>query len=102
MSDSTKPTILVVEDEADVRQVVAESLTADGFAVAEAPDGAEALERLRSFPYDGLVVDLRLPDADGMDVLDEALTRFPDIRAVVMTGFGGVPDAVKAVKRGAI
>src|SRR5262245_25142427 len=102
MPEATKPTILVVEDEADLRQLVAESLEADGFAVAVAPDGAEALSRLRVFPYDGLVVDLRLPDADAMDVLDEALARFPEMRAVVMTGFGGVPDAVKAVKRGAI
>ena len=52
-------------------------LEADGFAVAQALDGADAIARLQGFAYDGLVVDLRLPDANGMDVLDEALTLFP-------------------------
>ena len=49
--------------------------------IEQALDGADAIDRLRGFAYDGLVVDLRLPDANGMDVLDEALTLFPAIRA---------------------
>ncbi len=102
MSDRPRPSVLVVEDEPNLRQVIVEGLEADGFAVAQALDGADAIERLRGFAYDGLVVDLRLPDANGMDVLDEALTLFPSIRAVVITGFGGVNEAVAAIKRGAI
>src|SRR6478609_4835292 len=102
MSDRPRPSVLVVEDEPNLRQVIVEGLEADGFAVAQAFDGADAIARLRGFAYDGLVVDLRLPDANGMDVLDEALTLFPAIRAVVITGFGGVNEAVTAIKRGAI
>ena len=102
MTTRTQPTVLVVDDEADLRATVAESLAADGFAVAEAADAAEAQERLKSFAYDALVIDLRLPDADGMEVLDAALTRYPDVLAVMMTGFGGVTEAVAAMKRGAI
>ena len=102
MTQNDQPTVLVVEDEPDLRQLIAESLEAKGFAVAQALDGADALGRLEGFAYDGLVVDLRLPDANGMDVLEAALTRYPEIRAVVITGFGGVEDAVKAIKRGAI
>ena len=90
MSSPTQPTVLVVDDEADLRQLIAESLSADGFEVAQAPDAADAIERLKSFAYDALVVDLRLPDADGMEVLDAALARYPDILAVMVTGFGGV------------
>ena len=101
-SEAPRRTILVVDDEVAALQLMAESLEADGFAVATAPTGTEALERLRAFAYDGLVVDLRLPDADGMSVLDEALTRYPEIRAVVITGFGGVTDAVQAIKLGAV
>jgi two-component system response regulator PilR (NtrC family) len=97
-----RPSVLVVEDEPSLRDVIVEGLEADGFTVAQALDGADAVERLRGFAYDGLVVDLRLPDANGMDVLDEALTLFPGIRAVVITGFGGVNEAVSAIKRGAI
>jgi DNA-binding NtrC family response regulator len=97
-----QPTVLVVDDEAELRATIAEGLAADGFAVAEAADAAEANERLKGFAYDALVVDLRLPDADGMDVLDAALTRYPNVLAVVITGFGGVTEAVAAMKRGAV
>ena len=102
MSQLSQPTVLVVEDEAELRQIIADSLEAKGFAVAQALDAADARSRLESFAYDGLVVDLRLPDADGMDVLDAALARYPEIRAVVITGWGGVEEAVRAIKRGAI
>src|SRR5262245_47313129 len=102
MSLSAMPSILVVEDDLDLRQTIVASLEANGFAASHANDAAEAIELLRSTAYDGLVVDLRLPDADGMTVLDEALDRHPQIRAVVMTGFGGVAEAAAAVKRGAV
>ena len=97
MTSIAQPTVLVVDDEADLRQLIAESLTQDGFAVAQAADAAQAQERLKAFAYDALVVDLRLPDADGMDVLDAALSRYPDILAVMVTGFGGVTEAVSAI-----
>src|SRR4029450_5122827 len=99
MSQRALPSILVVEDDLDLRQTIVASLEANGFAAAQAGDAADAIERLRSSAYDGLVVDLRLPDADGMTVLDEALDRYPQIRAVVMTGFGGVAEAVGASKQ---
>src|SRR6187402_3787213 len=102
MSQRALPSILVVEDDLDLRQTIVASLESNGFAAAQAADAADAIERLRAFAYDGLVVDLRLPDADGMTVLDEALDRYPEIRAVVMTGFGGVAEAVTAIKRGAV
>jgi DNA-binding NtrC family response regulator len=99
---SSRPTILVVEDESALRQVVADSLEETGFSVAQAGDAGEALERLEGFAYDGLVLDLRLPDGDGMDILDVAVARYPEIRSVVMTGCGGVAEAVTAIKRGAL
>jgi DNA-binding NtrC family response regulator len=92
----------VVEDEAELRQTIAESLTEQGFVVAQSPDGADALDRLKGFAYDAIVIDLRLPDADGLDVLDAAVQRYPDILAVMVTGFGGVAEAVSAMRRGAI
>ena len=98
----TQHTVLIVDDEADLRALVVESLSAEGFAVAEAADSAEAHERLKAFAYDAVVIDLRLPDADGMELLDAALSRYPDILAVMMTGFGGVAEAVTAIKRGAV
>jgi DNA-binding NtrC family response regulator len=102
MSGRTQPCVLIVDDDDDLREVIAEHLTGEGFIVAQAPTGADALERLKGFAYDGLVIDLKLPDADGLEILNAALTRYPEIVAVVMTGFGGVEEAVSAIKRGAI
>jgi two-component system, NtrC family, response regulator AtoC len=102
MLPSRQPSILVVEDETDLRDLVGESLTAAGFAPVLVSTAADARARLDAFAYDGLVVDLRLPDADGMDVLNDALDRYPGILAVMITGFGGVNDAVAAIKRGAL
>ena len=98
---NTLPTVLVVEDDGELRQVVAESLELNGFSVAQAVDAADALSRLEGFAYDALVLDLVLPDADGMVVLDAALSRYPEIRCIIMTGTGGVMEAVAAIKRGA-
>jgi DNA-binding NtrC family response regulator len=102
MSSRLQPSVLIVEDEDDLRQTVAESLEAEGFQVAQSGDAAGAFDRLKSFAFDAIVIDLRLPDADGMEVLDAALDRYPDILAVVVTGFGGVAEAVAAMRRGAL
>ncbi len=99
---STRPTVLVVDDEAELRQLVADALEDRGFSVAQSADVADALSRLEGFAYDGLVLDLALPDGNGMDILYAALDRYPDIRTVIMTGSGGVPEAVAAIRRGAI
>jgi two-component system, NtrC family, response regulator PilR len=105
MSMSTGPsvrTVLVVEDDPDLRPLIVESLEAAGFAAAESGDAADAQSRLEGFAYDALVVDLSLPDGDGMQVLRYALERYPAIRAVVITGFGGVEQAVQAIRLGAV
>jgi two-component system, NtrC family, response regulator AtoC len=102
VSDRVRPTVLVVEDEADSRQMIVESLEAAGFAAAQSPNATDALARLDGFAYDALVVDVKLPDGDGLDLLDEALSRYPDMRCVVTTGFGSIDHAVRALKRGAV
>jgi len=101
-SSPTRSTVLVVEDDQDLRPVLAESLEDAGFAVAESPDAADARARLEGFAYDALVVDLTLPDGNGMQLLEEALERYPAMRAIVITGFGGIEDAVKAIRLGAV
>jgi DNA-binding NtrC family response regulator len=102
MADNAQPTVLVVEDDNDLRQIITDSLEAKGFAVAQALGAADAQSRLEGFAYDGMVLDLRLPDGDGMEVLDSALARYPQLRCVVVTGWGGVEEAVRAIKRGAV
>ena len=101
MSQRALPSILVVEDDLDLRQTIVASLESNGFAARRPPTPPTPSSGCVPL-HDGLVVDLRLPDADGMTALDEALDRYPEIRAIVMTGFGGVAEAVAAIKRGAV
>src|SRR6266536_2589669 len=58
------PTVLIVEDDVDLRQTLAESLEASGFAAAQAVDATDAIDRLKHFAYDAMVIDLHLPDAN--------------------------------------
>ena len=93
--------LLLVEDEAALREVTARRLADEGIRVVEADSGEAAVERLESCAFDVVLTDLRLPGIDGTAVLDAALERYPDIVCVVVTGFGTVADAVAALKRGA-
>ena len=81
--------------------MVAERLIDAGFEVVEAASGEAALKALEVFAFDVIVSDLRLPGVDGRQVIDAALTRYPGIVAIVVTGYGTVKDAVDAIKRGA-
>src|SRR5215471_18168835 len=93
--------ILLVEDEAPLRAAIAEQLTDRGYHVEQVDSGEGALARLAEFAYDVIITDLRLPGVDGSFVLEAAVERYPDIVAIVVTGFGTVKDAVEAIKRGA-
>ncbi|MEO8678892.1 MAG: sigma-54 dependent transcriptional regulator [Vicinamibacterales bacterium] len=93
--------LLLVDDEESLRSVVSERLTEQGFTVVQAASGEAALEALDRFAFDVIVSDLRLPGVDGRQVIDAALTRYPGIVAIVVTGYGTVKDAVDAIKRGA-
>src|SRR6202030_571703 len=100
MADSSKH-LLLVEDEGPLRQAVAEQLADRGFSVEQAESGEAALAHLSEFAFDVLVTDLRLPGIDGSAVVEAAVARYPDIIAIVVTGYGTVKDAVEAIKRGA-
>jgi len=93
--------LLLVDDEESLRSVVAERLTDHGFEVVQAADGESALKALDGFAFDVIISDLRLPGIDGRHVIDAALTRYPGIVAIVVTGYGTVKDAVDIIKRGA-
>lgn len=93
--------LLLVDDEAAFREVIAERLIEHGFRVDQSGTGEEALERLNEFAFDILITDLRLPGVDGRHVVDEALARYPDIIAIVITGFGTVREAVEITRLGA-
>jgi DNA-binding NtrC family response regulator len=93
--------LLLVDDEAALREAIAERLADHGFIVEQAASGEDAVARLADFAFDIIITDLRLPGVDGRAVLDAALERYPDIIAIIITGFGTVKDAVDAIKQGA-
>ena len=93
--------LLLVDDEDALREVVAERLADEGYDVTQAADGEAALKALDGFAFDVIISDLRLPGVDGRQVIDAALSRYPGIVAIVVTGYGTVKDAVDVIKRGA-
>src|SRR5580765_7075769 len=100
MPDSPKH-LLLVEDEAPLREAVAEQLSDRGFTVVQADSAELALESLADFAFDIVITDLRLPGLDGTRVIEAAVDRYPDIIGIVITGYGTVRDAVEVIKRGA-
>jgi DNA-binding NtrC family response regulator len=93
--------LLLVDDEAALRETLAERLVEAGFDVDQAETGEQAIDKLAEFAFDIIVTDLRLPGLDGTRVLEAAVQRYPDIVGIIVTGYGTVKDAVEAIKRGA-
>jgi len=100
MPEQTKH-LLLVEDESALRQAVAEQLGDRGYQVEQAGSGEAALARIADFAFDIIITDLRLPGIDGSSLVQAAVERYPDIIAIVVTGYGTVKDAVDVIKRGA-
>jgi two-component system response regulator HydG len=93
--------ILLVEDHAESRTSLAYVLEKRGEVVHQAPNGRSALAAARRERLHALILDLKLPDMDGLSVLDAVLAEAPGLPAIVVTGFGTIDSAVEAMKRGA-
>jgi putative two-component system response regulator len=93
--------ILVVDDEEFLRAVISERLNIEGFSVYEAQNGKEALARLSEEDCSILLTDIRMPEMDGISLLREVSSRFPDTARIVMTAHGQLETAVTALKTGA-
>ncbi len=95
--------ILVVDDEAEIRASLAEILREEGYGVATAANAAEAKVLINDVPYDVVLLDIWLPDRDGLDVLADIHNLPQDIRpeVIIVSGHGTIEAAVKATKLGA-
>lgn len=93
--------ILIIDDEASVRQVLATFLSHRGHVVRQASSGEEALRALEGMPAELVVTDLRMPGISGIEVLRRVRDRWPAAEVVLVTGFGTVDDAVEALRLGA-
>ena len=95
-----RPRILVVDDEAAIRDLLSKTLALAEYDVDLAPDGRTALERLRIIPYDLLITDLKMPGIDGLTVVREARRLKADIPVLIITGFSTEASAIEAVNLG--
>jgi len=93
--------VLVVDDEEVVRLGYWRVLSADGFRVKAASNGPEALNMMVGDPFDVVLLDMRMPGMDGMDVLRVIKERWPQSEVVVVTGYPSIETAKEAVKLGA-
>ena len=93
--------VLVVDDERNIRALVASVLGQDQVEVQGAATGKEGLQMADEVSPDLVLLDLRLPDMDGMDVLRALRTRYPEVAVIIITGFGQIQSAVEAIKVGA-
>jgi DNA-binding NtrC family response regulator len=99
--DATKPTILVVDDEKNIRRTLRMVLEPEGYEVAEAESAEEALKLLEGEPVDLGIFDIRLPGMDGLALLSRARELWRELPVVVISGHADTSDVVDAVKRGA-
>ncbi len=94
--------ILIVDDEPNVRLVFRTALEASGYSITTAADGDEALEWLEKESVDLVLLDLQMPILSGMEVLEGMRNAGHDVPVVIITAHGNVPNAVQAMKLGAI
>ena len=96
------PSVLIVDDEPNIRRMVGALLAAEGYEVRDAPDGHTAFARAVEAEPDVVLLDLMMPnDTDGLDTLGKFRERFPELPVVMMSGRAGLSDAVKATRLGA-
>jgi excisionase family DNA binding protein len=97
---NARPRVLVVDDEASIRDLLAKTLALAEYDVDVAADGRAALERMRMYPYDLLIADLKMPGMDGLTVIREAKRYKADLPVIIITGFSTESSAIEAVNLG--
>lgn len=96
-----KPTVLIVDDEQSVRLFLRELMEEEDFIVHEAANGAETISQSRKVQADLIILDLKLPDANGLDLIPKLLSDNPKAQVIIISALGTVDNAVKSIKLGA-
>jgi DNA-binding NtrC family response regulator len=96
-----KSSILVVDDEEALRTVLSSELENEGYTVASAGDGDDAINILRDRMFDLVLLDIKMPRVDGFEVLRFIKERFPSTKVIMLTGFADLKNAIESKKLGA-
>lgn len=93
--------ILIVDDEKSIRKTMREILEYESYTVEEAEDGQQGADMIKDGHYDVILLDIKMPKMDGMEVLDVAIEHAPDTPVIMISGHASIENAVEAVKKGA-
>jgi DNA-binding NtrC family response regulator len=95
------PNILIIDDERAIRKTLGEILSYEGFKIDEAADGEEGWKCFNEKTYDAVLCDIKMPKLDGLEFLNKATEKNPDVPVIMISGHGTIETAVDAVKKGA-
>ena len=98
----SNPNVLIVDDEKNIRLTLSSTLEAFNIASDTARSGKEALQKLAEKSFQLMLLDLKLPDMDGLEVLRLVTDKYPDLKVIIMTAYGSIEAAVEAMKTGAL
>ena len=93
--------ILIVDDEAGIRRILRDILELEKYQITEATNGVEALVKVKKEKFDLIILDIKMPQMDGMDVLDRIQVLIPEVPVIMISGHADIDTAVDAVKKGA-
>src|SRR6266566_6632835 len=102
MAGSHRGTVLVVDDEEIMREILETLLTREGYTVRLASSGAEGLELARAMPFDAAIVDIMMPGIDGIATLDELKRIDEDLAVLIITAYASVGSAISPMRAGAL
>ena len=102
MNSGEEIKVLLVDDEPHFVKLLAERLAGRGFNVETAGGGSEAIDRAKEEPYDAIVLDLLMPEMDGLETLKQLKEINPDLQIILLTGHGTIDKGVEAMKLGAM
>jgi DNA-binding NtrC family response regulator len=94
--------VLIVDDEVEFSQVLAQRMETRGISVDTAGGGKEAIQKAREKSYDAIILDLSMPEMNGMEALTHLLGDNPDLQVIVLTGYATIEKGVEAIKHGAM
>lgn len=96
-----KSRILVVDDEEALRTVLSTELASEGYEVSTAADGGEAIDLVKDNNYDLVLLDIKMPNVDGFEVLKYVKGNKPDVKVIMLTGFADLKNAIESKRLGA-
>ncbi len=101
MTHEREPALLVIDDEQFIRDLLADFFSKSGYHVTTAHDGESGLTRFRNGEFDAVLVDLKMPDQTGTDILAELRAIDADLPVIIMTGYPTIDASIEAIRRGA-